>query len=154
MNKFYIALLSISLLVFGCKNAPTNAEVAQIENKPKSTNVSVKTYFNFANKNETIISAHRAGKGYEGFPENCLETMKHLYAKGITTFEIDITETKDGEIILMHDSRLNRTSSGNSYAIDYNSKEIKKFDLKDDFGTFTKYKIPFLNAQKKRQYKS
>ena len=38
----------------------------------------LQTFFRYAGNNEILISAHRGGKGYPGYPENCLETMQYI----------------------------------------------------------------------------
>ena len=67
MKKLFILTLFLAFFV-GCKNAPKYAEI-----KP-TKEISNQMYF----AEKTIISAHRAGKGIKGYPENCLETIQFL----------------------------------------------------------------------------
>lgn len=112
----------------------------------QSQNVSknaLQTFFSYDENNEILISAHRCGKGYAGYPENCLETMQYIKSNiPNALFEIDVAKTKDGVLILMHDDALERTSNGFG-RIDQNSWEaLSKLSLKDDFGSVVDFKIP------------
>ncbi|WP_373007755.1 glycerophosphodiester phosphodiesterase family protein, partial [Hyphomonas sp.] len=67
-------------------------------------------YFDCVRENKgLLIAAHRGGPA-PGFPENTLETLQHGFANGINVFEIDVAESRDGVMLLMHDNRLNRTT--------------------------------------------
>ena len=91
-----------------------------------------------------LISSHRGGDA-EGFPENCIETFERAATFGPAIIETDIAMTKDSVLILMHDDRLDRTSTGKGFVRDYNYSEIKSFFLKDFRGRETAYKIPTLD---------
>ena len=92
MKKLLIPILLISFLLIGCKG----------KNKQEKT---LQTYFSYAENRELLVSAHRGGKGYVGYPENCLETMQYV-KKHIPNalFEIDVAKSKDGVLLLMHDN--------------------------------------------------
>ena len=89
-----------------------------------------------------LISVHRGGKGLKGYPENCLETLKYINDSIDAIFEIDIAKTKDDVLVLMHDNTLERTSTGEGKITDYTFEESQNFNLEDDFGNVTKFKIP------------
>lgn len=102
-------------------------------------------FFAYSEDREILISAHRGGKGYTGYPENCLETMKYI-KKQIPNaiFEIDVARSKDGVLFLMHDYSLERTTNGTG-KVEHNTWEsMSQLRLKDDFGTLVDYKIPLL----------
>ncbi len=98
--------------------------------------------FRYGENAQTIISVHRGGKTIAGYPENCLETLKYVNARIPAIFEIDIAQTKDNVLVLMHDDDLERTTTGQGKLNSYVYSEIKNFDLVDDFGTATVFKIP------------
>ena len=58
--------------------------------------------------------------------------------------EIDIRETKDGQLILMHDPSINRTTNGKGNVKDWTLEGLKTLNLLDNFGFVTEYKIPTL----------
>jgi glycerophosphoryl diester phosphodiesterase len=89
-----------------------------------------------------VVCAHRATE--VGFPENSLLAIQNAIDLGIEMVEIDIRETKDGELVLMHDASITRTTSGTGNVSSYTLQEIKQFNLKQDNGSLTTQKIPTL----------
>ncbi len=78
------------------------------------------------------LIAHRGGTlGFSSglLPENTLfafeQTLK-IYPHFI--FELDVHQTKDGEIIVMHDDRVDRTTNGHGAIRDMSWLEISKLD--------------------------
>lgn len=140
-KQFHFSIFILSLLTFfHCKPNKNQSEIYQ-NTSPKEIS------FKYSTKNKNVVSAHRGGSGIKGFPENCIETFEHLYQKGIQIFEIDIAETKDKQLILMHDNSLQRTSTGRQDVNQIDLKTIKEYFLVDDFGQQTSFKIPtFVNA--------
>ncbi len=130
LQKLLICILCISFLFVGCKQQTSQKN-------------SLQTFFTFYKDSELLISAHRGGKGYPGYPENCLETMQYI-KKNIPNaiFEIDVAKSKDGILLLMHDNSLERTSTGTGRVDQNNWKNMAQLQLKDDFGAIVDYKIP------------
>jgi len=58
-----------------------------------------------------IVSAHRGGSR-QGFPENCIATFEDTLQHAFAILEIDPRYTQDGEIVVLHDSTLERTTTG------------------------------------------
>ena len=85
-----------------------------------------------------LIAAHRGGPA-PGFPENAIETLKQSRAAGLIVFEIDIGETRDGVLFLMHDDRLGRTTNGDGYVSDTSWDVMSGLKLKDPAGTETAF---------------
>ncbi|MFV0140069.1 glycerophosphodiester phosphodiesterase family protein [uncultured Empedobacter sp.] len=135
-KRFYLGVFVLSLLIiFSC-----NPEKKQPESNHTTSSEVIS--FKYSTKNKNYVSAHRGGSGIHGFPENCIETLEHLYQNGIQIFEIDVAETKDEQLILMHDNSLQRTSTGRQDVNQVDLKTIKEYFLVDDFGQQTSYKIP------------
>lgn len=135
-KRFYLGVFVLSLLtIFSC-----NPEKKQPESNHTTSSEVIS--FKYSTKNKNYVSAHRGGSGIHGFPENCIETLEHLYQNGIQIFEIDVAETKDEQLILMHDNSLQRTSTGRQDVNQVDLKMIKEYFLVDDFGQQTSYKIP------------
>ena len=132
MKKILLFLL-LSFIGVACKNASSG----QITPQAEITNIS---YYS----QKPIISAHRAGKGIAEYPENCLQTIQYLSKKGIHSFEIDIFESADGELFLMHDDQLGRTATGKGIVSSLKREELLQERLIDDFGSVTEFKIPTL----------
>ncbi len=77
-------------------------------------------------------------------PENSLSGFVTAYENGADVFEIDVEITKDGEIIIMHDSSLNRTTNytGNLSVNDMTLAEIKEYRLKGLDGKVSDEEVP------------
>lgn len=91
-----------------------------------------------------LISAHRGGPT-SGYPENAIETFAHNIKKQPLIIECDIRMTKDSVLILMHDERLERTSTGKGKISDFNYTELAQLWLKDPDGKLTDFRIPTLD---------
>jgi len=51
------------------------------------------------------IEAHRGGRGL--FPENTLQSFAGALTMGVDTLELDVGATRDGELVVSHERRLN-----------------------------------------------
>jgi len=58
----------------------------------------------------TLIAAHRGGAGL--WPENSLLAFRSAIALGVDFLEFDLHLTADGEVIVLHDPTLDRTTTG------------------------------------------
>ena len=128
----YILIFVLSFVVISCKSNKS-------ETVAKSKLVEV---FRASNKNYPNISVHRGGKDIFNYPENCLETIQFINDSISAIFEIDIAQTKDDKLVLMHDNSINRTTTGSGLVRKMTYKQLSKFNLIDDFGNETSYKIP------------
>ena len=134
MKKTFLLSLLLLLGVVACKNSSTG------QFTPQKDVITNQIYF----AEKPIVSAHRAGKGIAGYPENCLQTIQYLSKKGIHSFEIDIFESTDGDLMLMHDDKLGRTATGQGVVSQMTTEALLKERLKDDFGKETDFQIPLL----------
>ena len=57
----------------------------------------------------TKIFGHRGAKGT--YPENTLLSFKKAIEIGVDGLELDVHVTKDGEVVVIHDETLDRTTS-------------------------------------------
>ncbi|WP_316798017.1 glycerophosphodiester phosphodiesterase family protein [Pedobacter frigidisoli] len=92
-----------------------------------------------------LISAHRGGP-MPGFPENCIETFENATTYNPVIIEFDIAYSKDSVMVIMHDDQLERTSTGKGNIGSYTYEELKAFNLKDNEGKETSFKIPTLDS--------
>lgn len=75
-------------------------------------------------------------------PENSLPAFGAAVALGATEIEFDLWETKDGEIVSLHDSKLDRVSDGVGYVWDYTLEELRAFNFGKGFeGVYDGLKI-------------
>lgn len=88
------------------------------------------------------IVAHRGI--WREFPENSLEGIEKCIELGVDMVELDIARTKDSVLILMHDTTLDRTTTGQGLVSNHTFQEIRELYLKDNNGEITQFKVPTL----------
>jgi glycerophosphoryl diester phosphodiesterase len=93
----------------------------------------------------TLVAAHRAGGFAPGIPENSLAGIRAAGAMGVAFAEVDLRETADGEIVLMHDTTLERTTNGQGPLADQTLAELRTLRLVDAEGEITEERIPTLD---------
>ncbi len=94
------------------------------------------------NLNSVIVVSHRAD--WRNFPENSLEAIQSAIDMGVDVVELDLQRTKDGVLILMHDDRLDRTTTGRGKVSDWTLDSIRTLRLKNGCNIKTIHKIPTL----------
>lgn len=67
---------------------------------------------------------------------------KALEIQGLAGIELDIQMTKDGEMVVIHDERVDRTTDGIGYVKDFTYSQIRMLSI--DAGNGRKEKIPSL----------
>lgn len=93
---------------------------------------------------QTLISAHRGGPT-PGLPENAIPTMDALLAAHPAIMEVDVAQSRDGVHFLLHDDRLDRTTTGTGEASAQDWAALSQLKLKDNWGWITPYAIPTLS---------
>lgn len=94
------------------------------------------------NQSSVIVVAHRGD--WRNFPENSLEAIDNAIKMGVDVVELDVQRTKDGKLILMHDSTLNRTTTGEGQISEITLDSIQKIRLKNGYAVRTIHKVPTL----------
>jgi len=74
----------------------------------------------------TKVIAHR-GASLRA-PENTMAAFRLALEQGADGVELDVQMTRDGELVVIHDETLDRTSSGSGYLFQRNYAEIKGID--------------------------
>lgn len=88
------------------------------------------------------VVSHRGD--WKQFPENSLDAINSIIQMGGDVVEIDVQRPKDGQLILMHDERLDRTTNGKGLIAETTFADIQKLFLKDHNGNVTQHKVPTL----------
>ena len=80
---------------------------------------------------KTKIWAHRGASGWDKqyAPENTINSFKKAIEMGADGIEFDVQLTKDDEIIIIHDERIDRTSNENGWVKDFKLSELKKINF-------------------------
>jgi len=91
----------------------------------------------------TLIQAHRGASYFR--PENTLEAFAAAIEQGADGIELDVHLSKDGEIVVAHDEKLERVSDGTGHINDYTLKELKLFNFGKLFPDISSCKIPTMS---------
>jgi glycerophosphoryl diester phosphodiesterase len=70
--------------------------------------------------------AHQGGE--DEFPSNTLYAFKKAKKAGADMLELDIGVTKDGKVVVSHDTTLDRTTSGHGTIASHTLRQIKRLD--------------------------
>jgi glycerophosphoryl diester phosphodiesterase len=100
--------------------------------------------FSWANPGRLpIIVAHRGSSATA--PENTLAAFQQAVEAGADAIELDVHLSKDDEVIVIHDARLERTTNGRGRVRDFTLKELQQFDAGSWFHKkYSSEKIPTL----------
>lgn len=94
-------------------------------------------------KNKPIIIAHRGASAYA--PENTMAAFNKAYELKADGIEFDVKCSKDGEVIIIHDQTLNRTTNGSGRVVETILDDLRKLDAGSSFSSeFAGEKIPLL----------
>jgi len=75
----------------------------------------------------TQIVAHRGGPKYA--PENTLTAFQNAIAVGVNRLEFDVQMTKDGELVVIHDETVDRTTNGSGAVRELTLAQIRALDV-------------------------
>ncbi len=78
-----------------------------------------------------LVSAHRGDSA--NAPENTLAALEAAWRAGADMAEIDVQLTRDGQIVLMHDRTVDRTTTGRGYVKDLTLAELRALDAGSRF---------------------
>lgn len=73
-----------------------------------------------------INFAHRGASGYS--PENTMAAFVKALQLGANGIETDVQMTKDGQLVLIHDESVRRTTGAEGWVKDFTLDELKKLD--------------------------
>ncbi|MDP8024039.1 MAG: glycerophosphodiester phosphodiesterase [Nitrososphaeria archaeon] len=92
----------------------------------------------------TLLFGHRGARGLA--PENTLPAFDLALQYGMDGVELDVHESADGEIIVMHDELVDRTTNGNGYIKEMTLEQIKSLDAGIKFSPkYAGTKVPTLS---------
>lgn len=90
---------------------------------------------------EMVNVAHRGASGHA--PENTMEAFQKGFEMKADYIEIDVQMTKDGELVVIHDTTVDRTTNGTGKVGDLTLEEIRQLDAGSWFGeAYAGEKVP------------
>ncbi len=91
-----------------------------------------------------VMIGHRGNPSVA--PENTISGFIAAYENGADIFELDVEVTKDGEVVIMHDDTITRTTNytGDKKVNDMTLAEIKEYYILAGDGSVSNEKVPTL----------
>jgi glycerophosphoryl diester phosphodiesterase len=109
-----LILASVALLIAACgiaamvaRPAPDYAWYSQVDRRP-------------------LVIAHQGGEGL--WPSSSRYAYDQAVEMGVDVLEGDVHITRDGELVLIHDEEVDRTTNGTGLVSDMNLEEIQALD--------------------------
>ncbi len=98
---------------------------------------------NLEYKPAVTYTGHRGAACYA--PENTLASIDTALKLGVDRVEVDVHQTKDGQVVIIHDETVDRTTNGHGKVKDLTFAQIEKLDAGSWFSPeFKDEKIPSL----------
>lgn len=72
------------------------------------------------------IFGHRGACGYE--PENTIASFKKALDLNVDMIELDVHVLRSGELVVMHDTMVDRTTNGTGYVGDFTFSDLRRLD--------------------------
>lgn len=79
-----------------------------------------------AGRSQPLLVAHRGVSAR--FPENTLAAFGAAVADGAAMLELDVGLSRDGELVVLHDETLDRTTDGEGFLRDHDLEELRRLD--------------------------
>ena len=80
----------------------------------------------FSSAPDPWVIAHRGGAGLR--PENTLIAFEHASHLGVDVLEFDIHRSRDGALVVIHDTTVDRTTDGHGAVAELTIDELKRLD--------------------------
>ncbi|HEY0069050.1 MAG TPA: glycerophosphodiester phosphodiesterase family protein [Chloroflexia bacterium] len=90
-----------------------------------------------------LLIAHRGGS--LEVPENTMAAFRHAVSIGMRMVELDVQMTRDGELVVIHDETVDRTTGGTGPVGSFTLEELQRLDAGSKFDPrYAGEKIPTL----------
>ncbi len=145
----YVTALAVAACLVGCgrTDAPSAADAVSADGDyPAGWTIApgpdLNSFFDCLDEaGLALVSAHRGGPA-AGLPENALETLQATLAAVPAIMEVDVAQSTDGVLFLMHDDRLERTTNGEGFAEKARWADLQRLRLEDATGRATDFAPP------------
>ncbi|WP_163527488.1 glycerophosphodiester phosphodiesterase [Halobacillus ihumii] len=128
MSRFLFILIMGVLFMGVFSTSAANVSANEIKNKDRQ---------------QTITIAHRGASGYA--PENTMAAFEKSVDMKAEMFELDVQMSKDGKLVVIHDTTVDRTTNGSGQVGDFTYEELQQLDAGSWFSEeFAGEKIPTL----------
>ncbi len=141
-------LAAAALLLVACGPAPDDSIVDVGNGRPggpaRIAPADLPAFFDcLRERGATLVSAHRGGPR-PGLSENAIETFEATLAETPAFMETDVSRTRDGALVLMHDDTVDRTTNGHGAVSALTLAQFQALRLRDSHGTVLETSPPSL----------
>jgi glycerophosphoryl diester phosphodiesterase len=137
--KYYLLFGVTALLLNACKS---NYIITSNRQNPIELEQVIQKLHNPNNK-DVLIAAHRGD--WRNAPENSIQGLKNCISMGVDIVELDLKKSKDGQLIIMHDETIDRTTTGKGKPENWILKDLKQLKLLHATGHPSDHEIPTLD---------
>ena len=150
INWLVLLVCSVSL-VFACCGCTEKQPDGQVQQPAAPSDLMTLLYQLVEEQSAEVprervyIVSHRANtlQGVKDYvPENSIKMIELAIAAGSDMVELDVRPTKDGELVLMHDETIDRTTTGKGKVSSMTYADIQKYDLKRSTEVSEGMKVP------------
>lgn len=136
MKKQTLLSLLLLLLLAACNSK--EQEVIKADNRAEEIRNDL---FN-PHLERVLVVAHRAD--WRNYPENSLAAIESAIQMGVDIIELDVQQSQDSVLVVMHDRTLNRTTTGKGSVSETPFDSIRTLFLKNGCAIKTKHRVPTL----------
>lgn len=143
--KRLIIVAALALAACDAEVGGVGASVGSAQTSEAAAPSNLPAYFDcLRERGFTAVSAHRGGPA-PGFAENAIPTFENTLRVAPGAFlEVDVSQTADGVLVLMHDDRAERTTTGSGAIADLDMAQLLTFQLEDEDGRRVDARVPTL----------
>lgn len=137
------ALIAAALLLAAC-DAPAPGAPVLSSSPDRMLPASLPAFFDCLRESDAVlVSAHRGGPR-RGFAENAIPTFENTLLQAPAFLEVDVAATSDGELVLMHDESVDRTTNGEGEVDQMTLDDFQALRLRDESGAVLEAAPPTL----------
>lgn len=134
LRKLFLFSFQFSLLIFLAACSTPQSQLSRSEQ--------IRTDLLNPDCKRVLVASHRAD--WRNWPENSLPAIESAINMGVDIVELDLQCTADSQLIIMHDAKLNRTTTGKGVIAELTLDSIRTFRLKNGVSIKTRHEIPTL----------
>ena len=91
------------------------------------------------------VIAHRGGRGL--WPENTIFAFQRAVDLGVDALELDVRSSADGELVILHDKFVDRTTNGRGRVQDLSWAELRELDAGHNWTTDAGETYPYRHRE-------
>ncbi len=87
-----------------------------------------------------FVAAHRGD--WRHTAENSIQGIRNCVNNGVDIIEMDVQKTKDGKLVVIHDTYLDKETTGKGDVKDFTLAEIQQLQIRNGYGQYTTHHVP------------